>query len=84
MSKGFPSRRLPGLRACCGRLPVLQAIVDYLELGQVAKVKISGLNLSRVIFMIRKRLETPHRPQEVFWSFIRSPENADLLKLAEE
>jgi DNA-binding transcriptional LysR family regulator len=55
-----------------------------LELGQVAKVKISGLNLSRVIFMIRKRLETPHRPQEVFWSFIRSPDNADLLKLAEE
>ena len=55
-----------------------------LELGQVTKAHISGLNLRRKIFMIRKRLETPHRPQEVFWSFIRSPDNADLLKMAEE
>jgi DNA-binding transcriptional LysR family regulator len=54
-----------------------------LELGQVVKVQVSGLNLRRKIFMIRKRLEEPHRPQEVFWSFIRNPDNADLLRLAE-
>jgi DNA-binding transcriptional LysR family regulator len=54
-----------------------------LELGQVVKVQISGMNLRRKIFMIRKRLEEPHRPQEVFWSFIRNPDNADLLRMAE-
>ena len=54
-----------------------------LELGQVVKVQISGMNLRRKIFMIRKRLEEPHRPQEVFWSFIRNPDNEDLLRLAE-
>jgi DNA-binding transcriptional LysR family regulator len=55
-----------------------------LELGQVVKVPVSGLNLRRKIYMIRRRLDEPHRPQEVFWSFIRNPENIDLLKLAEE
>jgi DNA-binding transcriptional LysR family regulator len=54
-----------------------------LELGQVVRVQVSGLNLRRKIYMIRRRLEEPHRPQEVFWSFIRSPDNEDLLKLAE-
>jgi DNA-binding transcriptional LysR family regulator len=55
-----------------------------LELGTVAKVQVSGFNLQRKVYMIRKRLEEPHRPQEAFWSFIRNPDNSDLLKLAEE
>jgi DNA-binding transcriptional LysR family regulator len=53
------------------------------ELGQVVNVQVSGLNLHRKIYMIRKKLEDPHRPQEVFWSFIRNSDNADLLRLAE-
>jgi DNA-binding transcriptional LysR family regulator len=59
------------------------AITFPLELGQVVKVPVSGVDLRRKIYMIRKSLEEPHRPQEAFWSFIRSPENTDLLKMAE-
>jgi DNA-binding transcriptional LysR family regulator len=58
------------------------AITFPLQLGLVIKVQVSDLNLHRKIYMIRKSLEEPHRPQEAFWSFIRSPDNADLLKLA--
>ena len=59
------------------------AITFPLQLGQVVTVPVRGLDLHRKIFMIRKSLEEPHRPQEAFWSFIRSPDNRDLLRLAE-
>jgi DNA-binding transcriptional LysR family regulator len=54
-----------------------------ITLGQIVNVPVSGLEMNRKIYMIRKKLEAPHRPQEVFWGFIRNPDNADLLKLAE-
>ena len=54
-----------------------------LERGQVVNVRVNGLNLRRKIYMARKSLETPHRPQEVFWSFVHNPKNIDLIKLAE-
>ncbi|HEY85983.1 MAG TPA: hypothetical protein G4N96_12825, partial [Chloroflexi bacterium] len=46
-------------------------------------VQVNGLELRRTIYMVRRSLDTPHRPQEAFWSFIHAPSNADLLRLAE-
>ncbi len=49
--------------------------------GDVANVEVSGFNLRRKIYMVRTSLDTPHRAQEVFWSFANDPANADLLQL---
>jgi DNA-binding transcriptional LysR family regulator len=49
--------------------------------GQVASVPIPRLSLRRKIYMVRKGLEVANRPQEVFWSFVHDPANADLLQL---
>lgn len=54
-----------------------------LEQRQVVEVPVTGLQLQRTIYMIRRSLEVPNRPQEVFWGFIHDPANADLLRLAE-
>jgi hypothetical protein len=43
---------------------------------------VTGLELRRTVYMVRRTLETPNRPQEVFWSFVHDPANADLLRLA--
>jgi DNA-binding transcriptional LysR family regulator len=54
-----------------------------LEVRNVVEVPVSGLNLKRKIYMVRKQIDTPnHRPQEVFWSFVHDPANLDLLRLA--
>jgi len=52
-----------------------------LERGHVVDVKVIGLNLRRKIYMVRKRLETPHRAHEVFWGFVHSPKNIDLIEM---
>lgn len=52
-----------------------------LQLGYVAAVPVTGMQLQRDIYMVRRRLETPHRPQEVFWDFVHNPLNEDLLRL---
>jgi DNA-binding transcriptional LysR family regulator len=49
--------------------------------GQIASVAVNNINLKREIYMVRKSLDTPHRPQEAFWSFVHDPANADLLQL---
>jgi DNA-binding transcriptional LysR family regulator len=54
-----------------------------LERGNVVDVDVSGFDLRRSIFMIRRRLESPNRPQDVFWSFIHDPANIDLIQLPE-
>jgi DNA-binding transcriptional LysR family regulator len=54
-----------------------------LERGNVAEVTVEGINLQRTIYMVRKRISAPHRPRDVFWSFIHDPANADLISLAE-
>ena len=54
-----------------------------IEQGQLVAVPVEGLELKRKIYMIRPRLEAPNRPQEVFWSFVHSPANADLIHLPE-
>jgi DNA-binding transcriptional LysR family regulator len=54
-----------------------------LERGHVVNVEVLGMNMRRKVYMMRKRLEEPHRAQEAFWSFVHSPVNVDLIKLAE-
>ncbi len=53
-----------------------------LDRGHVVHVPVDDLELRRKIYMVRKRLEAPHRPQEAFWSFIHDPSNADVLRMA--
>ena len=54
-----------------------------LERGNVVDVQVKGFGMHRKIYMIRKQLDIPHRAQEVFWSFVHSPINIDVLKQAE-
>lgn len=49
------------------------------QLGRVVKVKIDGVDMKRINYMVRKREAAPHRPSEVFWGFIHALENTDLL-----
>ena len=53
-----------------------------LERGNVIDLPVNGLDLQRKVFMVRKRVSAPHRPRDVFWSFIHDPANADLLQMA--
>lgn len=50
------------------------------ELGRVVRMPVDGLNIKRTIYMVRKRISAPHRPRDVFWSFVHAPENAELLR----
>jgi DNA-binding transcriptional LysR family regulator len=54
------------------------------EQGKIISIPVDGLNLQRTIYMVRKRISTPHRPRDVFWSFVHAPENADLLHLPDQ
>jgi DNA-binding transcriptional LysR family regulator len=53
-----------------------------LERGKVVALKVSGLDLRRQVYMVRRTLEPPNRPQETFWGFIHDPANADLITMA--
>lgn len=53
-----------------------------LKQGRVVAVPVKGLDLQRKIYMVRRRLDEPYRPQEAFWSFVHHPSNVDLLQLA--
>lgn len=55
-----------------------------LKLGRVVAVPVTGLSLKRNIYMIRRLLASPNRPQEVFWNFVHDPTNRDLLHLARQ
>lgn len=54
-----------------------------LEQKKVVEVPISGLDLWRKIYMIRRALAVPNRALDVFLGFIHDPSNEDLLRLAE-
>lgn len=54
-----------------------------LKEGKIIEVPIPALELKRGIYMVRPKIDNPHRAQEVFWSFIHDPENDDLIRLAE-
>ena len=45
-------------------------------------IEVEGMTLQRNVYMVRKRISAPHRPRDVFWSFIHDPANADLLSMA--
>ena len=53
-----------------------------LERGNVIDLHVNGLDLERKVYMVRKRISEPHRPRDVFWSFIHDSSNADLLQMA--
>ena len=55
-----------------------------LERGNVIDVPVEGLNLERTIYMVRKGLGEANRSRDAFWSFVHSPDNADLLQLPEK
>jgi DNA-binding transcriptional LysR family regulator len=59
------------------------ALACPLERGNVVDVQVKGFGIHRKIYMIRKQLDIPHRAQEVFWNFVHSPVNIDVLKQAE-
>jgi len=50
------------------------------EKGKVADVAVEGLTLQRKVYMIRKRITSPHRPRDVFWGFIHESSNADIMR----
>jgi len=54
------------------------------EQGKIVELPVDGMTLQRTIYMVRKRISTPHRPRDVFWGFIHAPENADLLHLPDQ
>lgn len=49
--------------------------------GCVVEVPVNGLDLQRRICIGRKVIGPSNRAMEAFWSFIHTPENADLLQL---
>ena len=49
--------------------------------GKVVFVPIASFELKRMVYMIRRSLEKPNRPQEAFWSFVHHPSNVDLLHM---
>ncbi len=59
------------------------ATACLIEHGNVVELPVAGLELKRKIYMVRRSLDDPNRPQEVFWSFVHDPANVDLLQLAE-
>jgi DNA-binding transcriptional LysR family regulator len=58
------------------------AVGCALERGNVVAVPIQGMNLIRTIYMVRKRLNVSHRPQDAFWSFVHDASNQDLIEMA--
>lgn len=60
------------------------AAVDLVRQSSIVAVPVEDLELIRSVYMIRKRDGAPHRPRDVFWSFVHAPENADLLSLPEK
>jgi DNA-binding transcriptional LysR family regulator len=58
------------------------AMACPLERGNVVNIPIEDFDLRRKIYMVRKSLDLPYRPQEAFWSFVHDPSNDDLYQLA--
>jgi len=52
--------------------------------GNVVNIPVHGLNLSRKIYMVRRKLTEPHRSQEAFWSFTHHQSNLDLIQSASQ
>ncbi|MBC8503523.1 MAG: LysR family transcriptional regulator [Anaerolineales bacterium] len=50
-----------------------------LELGNIAEVRVAGMDLKRTIFMVRNQNVAPTRAQLNFWDFVSTPEAQDRL-----
>jgi len=57
------------------------AAASACTLKQVVAIPVAGFQLERQIYMMRRSLDIPNRPQEVFWGFIHDPANSDLLRM---
>ncbi len=53
-----------------------------LERGNIVDLPVNDLDLQRKVYMVRKRISSPHRPRDAFWSFIHDRSNSDLLHMA--
>jgi DNA-binding transcriptional LysR family regulator len=60
------------------------AVGNLREQSKVVELAVDGMTLQRTIYMVRKRISTPHRPRDVFWGFIHASENVDLLHLPDQ
>ena len=54
------------------------------EKGAIVNLPVEGTDLRRMIHMVRRHVSPPHRPRDVFWSFIHDPSNMDLIDRAEQ
>ena len=52
--------------------------------GLVKQVQVEGLELNRIVYMMRRTFSVPNRVQEVFWNFVHDPANQDLLNLPQQ
>jgi DNA-binding transcriptional LysR family regulator len=50
----------------------------------VIKVPVTGVDLRRKVYMVRKHMQVPNRALEAFWGFVHDPINADILRMAEK
>ena len=55
-----------------------------LKLGTIVEVPVTGFELHRKIYMMRHNLQAGNRATDVFWDFIHTPSNADLMRQAEQ
>jgi DNA-binding transcriptional LysR family regulator len=54
-----------------------------LSLKSVIEIPVSGVDLRRKIFMVRRHIQVPNRALEAFWGFVHDPSNSDILRMAE-
>lgn len=54
-----------------------------LEANTVVEIPVTGVDLRRKVYMVRKYMQAPNRALEAFWGFVHDPGNADLLRMAE-
>ena len=59
------------------------AAIWAMENGTVVEIAVSGFDLHRKIYMIRKNLHEANRAMEAFWAFVHDSSNTDLLQIAE-
>ena len=55
-----------------------------LAMGLIVEVPVTGFDLRRKIYMIRKKLRPANRAVNAFWGFVHDPANTDLLAMAKE
>ena len=54
-----------------------------LSIKSIIEVPLTGVDMRRKVYMMRKEMQAPNRALEAFWGFVHDPINADLLRMAE-